>query len=121
MDRIDTFKTVNILALALLIGYIVFDIKWLLWIALLLVFGNAVESRITALIATYWMKFAAIAGNYNAKLILSIMFFLVLTPIASVYRLLNSNIVNHFRKNQRQSYFDDVNKSYIKSDFEKLW
>ena len=45
MNRIDTFKTINILALAFLVGYLVLSIKWLLWMALLLSLGNAFESR----------------------------------------------------------------------------
>jgi hypothetical protein len=121
MNRIDTFKTVNVLTLAFLIGYLVFSIKWLLWVALLLAFGNAFESRITSWIAEYWMKFAGILGNFNSKILLSVIFFIVLTPIAFIYRFFNRDMVDHFRKNRRQSYFDDVNRSYIKSDFEKLW
>ncbi|MEI8173819.1 MAG: SxtJ family membrane protein [Deltaproteobacteria bacterium] len=121
MNQIDTFKTVNVLTLAFLIGYLVFSINWLLWVAFLLAIGNAFESRITSWIAEYWMKLAVIVGNFNSKIILSVIFFIVLTPIALVYRFFNQELVNHFRKNQRQSYFDDVNKSFTKSDFEKLW
>lgn len=121
MNQIDTFKTVNVLTLAFLIGYLVFSINWLLWVAFLLAIGNAFESRITSWIAEYWMKLAGILGNFNSKIILSVMFFIVLTPLAFVYRLFNRELVNHFRKNQRRSYFDDVNKSFTKSDFEKLW
>ena len=121
MNRIDTFKTINVLALAFLLGYLVLSIKWLLWMALLLSLGNAFESRVTAWIAEYWMKFAAVIGNFNSKIILSIMFFIILTPIAFVYRFLNRDLVDHFRANKRQSYFDDINKPFAKSDFEKLW
>jgi len=121
MNQIDTFKTVNVLTLAFLIGYLVFSINWLLWVAFLLAIGNAFESRITSWIAEYWMKLAGILGKFNSKIILSVMFFIVLTPLAFVYRLFNRELVNHFRKNQRRSYFDDVNKSFTKSDFEKLW
>lgn len=121
MNRIDVFKTVNILALVSLIAFTIFSTQWLLWIAVILLLGNAMESRITTLIAEYWMKFAAILGNFNSKIILSLLFFVVLTPIAFVYRLLNRDLVAHFRLNVRQSYFDDIGKSYVKSDFEKIW
>ncbi|MFH1081388.1 MAG: SxtJ family membrane protein [Pseudomonadota bacterium] len=121
MDRIDTFKTIDVLALALLIAYLAFGLPWLLWIAMLLVFGNAFESRITARVAASWMKVAAVIGNFNTRIILSIMFFVILTPIALAYRLLNRDLVDHFRENRRPSYFDDVHKKYVKSDFEKLW
>jgi len=29
--------------------------------------------------------------------------------------------VDHFRANKRQSYFEDLNKTYTPADFEKTW
>jgi hypothetical protein len=121
LDRIAIFKTINVLSLALLICYLLFSAQWLLWLACLLLLGNTFESRITALIAEYWMKFAHYLGNINSKVLLSIIFFLVLTPIAFVYRLFNKDIVAHFMVNGKKSYFEDINKQYKKSDFEKVW
>ena len=66
-------KTINILTLAILIVYSIFGIKWLIWIAILLALGNAFESRITAAVANYWMRFASIIGRFNSMIILFIM------------------------------------------------
>jgi len=121
MSRLDIIKTINILTLAILIVYSIFGIKWLIWIAILLALGNAFESRITAAVANYWMRFASIIGRFNSMIILFIMFFFMLTPIAFIYRLFNRENVHHFRKNLRKSYFDDIQKSCRKDNFEKLW
>lgn len=121
MSRIDIIKTINILTIAVLIVYSIFGIKWLIWIAILLAFGNALESRITAAVANYWMRFALKIGYFNSMIILFIMFFFMLTPIAFIYRLFNREKVYPFRKNLRKSYFDDIHKSCRKDDFEKLW
>lgn len=121
MDRIDILKTINVLTLALLISYLLFSAHWLLWIACLLVLGNVFESRITAWIAKYWIKFAHYFGIINSKVILSIIFFLVLTPVAFIYRFFNKDMVEHFKVNGKMSYFDNINKPYKKSDFEKVW
>jgi Na+/phosphate symporter len=125
LDRIAIFKTINVLSLALLICYLFFSAQWLLWLACLLVLGNTIESRITAritaLIAEYWMKFAHYLGSINSKVLLTVIFFLVLTPVAFFYRLFNKDNVAHFIMNGRKSYFDDINKQYKKSDFEKVW
>ncbi len=130
MDRLDTIKTINVLAAALLIVHIIgfkwldiklFGINVLVWISLLLVAGGAFESRITSAIARGWMKFGHVIGTFNSKLILTIIFFVVLTPIAFLFRLFNRHLVDHFKVNNRSTYFDDLNKSYVKSDFEKLW
>jgi len=121
MDRIDILKTINVLSLALLICYMLFSSQWLLWLACLFLLGNVFESRITALIAKYWMKFAHYLGIINSKVLLSIIFYAVLTPIALAYRRFNRSIVNHFRTDACKSYFDDTNKSYHKEDFERSW
>lgn len=130
MDRLDTIKTINVLAAALLIVYAI-GFKWLdirllgvnvlVWISLLLVVGGAFESRITTAVAKGWMKFGHALGTFNSKLILTVIFFVVLTPIAFLFRLFNRHLVDHFKVNNRSTYFDDLNKSYEKSDFEKLW
>jgi hypothetical protein len=44
-----------------------------------------------------------------------------LTPIALLYRLFNREAADRFRKNSQSSYFDDVQKSFSREDFEKLW
>lgn len=121
MDRLATLKTISVLTLAVLIAYVIFNAQWLLWVALLLTLGNAFESRITAAIAHYWMKFAAVLGEFNSRVILTVTFYLILTPLAFVYRIFNRPLVDHFRANKRQSYFEDLGKTYTPADFEKTW
>lgn len=121
MRKLETIKTITILTMAVLIAYLIFGAKWLLWTAILLSMGSAFQSRVTTAIAKYWMQFAAFLGNVNSKIILTTVFFVILTPIALLYRLFNREKVDHFLKNRRSSYFDDVRKSYGREDFEKLW
>jgi Saxitoxin biosynthesis operon protein SxtJ len=121
IDRINTLKTIAVLSVALIGAYLVFGSRWLIWAALFLSLGNAFESRITAAIARYWMKFAAVLGSFNSKVILTIIYFAVLTPVAFLFRIFNRPLVDHFRANKRASYFDELNKTYQKSDFEKMW
>ena len=121
MDRIDTLKTNTVLTLAFLVAYLIFGATWLLWIALLLAVGNVLESRATTLIAYYWIRFASFLGVFNTRILLAAMFFVILTPIALLYRLFNREAVDRFRKNSQSSYFEDVRKSSSREDFEKLW
>lgn len=121
MDRLAISKTISVLTLAVLIAYVIFSVQWLLWIALLLTLGNVFESRFTIALALYWMKFAAVLGAFNSRVILTVIFYLILTPLAFVYRIFNRPLVDHFRVNKRQSYFEDINKTYTPADFEKTW
>ncbi|MCX5828790.1 MAG: SxtJ family membrane protein [Deltaproteobacteria bacterium] len=121
LDRLATSKTINVLTLAVLIAYVIFSAQWLLWVAVLLTLGNSFESRFTTALARYWMKFAAVLGAFNSRVILTVTFYLILTPLAFVYRIFNRPLVDHFRANKRQSYFEDLNKIYTPADFEKTW
>jgi len=121
LDRLGTVKTINILILAVLIAYLIFGAAWLVWLAALLALGNACESRITAALARGWLKFAEALGAFNSRVILTLTFYLILTPLAFVYRIFNRQLVEHFRANKRQSYFEDLNKQYTPGDFEKSW
>ncbi|MDA8123581.1 MAG: SxtJ family membrane protein [Deltaproteobacteria bacterium] len=121
MNPQETSKTISALILALLLAYLFFDAQWLLWAAVLLAVGNVFENRPTAALAKYWLHFGALLGRINSRIILTIMFFVILTPIAGLYRLFNREKVDHFRTNRRGSYFDDVQKKYAPEDFEKPW
>jgi hypothetical protein len=121
LDRLAISKTINVLTLAILIAFLFFGARWFLWLALLLSLGNAFESRITSALARYWMKFAAFLGAFNSKVILTLTFYLILTPLSFVYRIFNRHLIDHFRVNKRRSYFEDLNKTYTPSDFEKTW
>ncbi|HAJ27557.1 MAG TPA: hypothetical protein DCG53_10000 [Syntrophus sp. (in: bacteria)] len=121
LDRLATSKTISVLTLAVLIAYVIFRAQWLLWVALLLTLGNAFESRFTTALARYWMKFAAVLGAFNSRVILTATFYFILTPLAFVYRIFNRPLVDHFRANKRQSYFEDLQKTYTPADFEKTW
>ena len=121
LDRLATSKTISVLTLAVLIAYVIFSAQWLLWVAVLLTLGNAFESRITAALARYLMKFAAVLVEFNSRVILTVTFYLILTPLAFVYRIFNRPLVDHFRANKLQSYFEDLGKTYTPADFEKTW
>jgi len=121
MDRTDILKTVTVLVLALLIAHLIFGARWLLWLAVLLCLGNAFESRATAAVARYWMRFARMLGSVNSRILLTLLFYLVLTPLAFLYRIFNRDKAAHFLENRKTSYFEEVRKTYGPEDFEKLW
>jgi hypothetical protein len=39
----------------------------------------------------YWMKFAGVLGHVNARILLSLMFYLVITPYGLISRLVRRN------------------------------
>jgi hypothetical protein len=82
---------------------------------------NAAESRLAVLVSRGWMKFGMFMGKVLSALILSIVFYLFLLPLAFAFRIFNRKAVIHFTADQKLTCFEDVNRTYSKELFEKLW
>lgn len=121
MDKTEVSKTVSVLSLASLAGFVLFKASWLLWLSALLTAGNIFDNRLTPLIASYWIKFATFLGHINSKIILTLVFYLALTPFAVLYRTFNKAGVDSFLRNKRTSNFEDCTAEIKKESFEKVW
>jgi hypothetical protein len=68
------------------------------------------------------MKFARVIGTINSKIILTIIFYLFLTPLAFSYRLISGNPLQQVEsEEEKESYFVERSKSFTKEDFENPW
>jgi polyferredoxin len=122
MDRLETIKTLNILALAALVFSFIFGAAWLTWLAALLLLAAASDNAAGRAIASGWLKFAVRLGHFNTRVLLFLIYWLVLTPVAIVYRLFNRAAADHFRKDPGGSLFADIPAGACsKESFEKPW
>ena len=64
-----------------------------------------------------WFSFAKVMGSINGTILLSILFFIIVTPIAILFRLFNkkSKYINNKKKH---SYFNERNHLFVKDDLE---
>ncbi|MGZ5243277.1 MAG: SxtJ family membrane protein [Bacteroidia bacterium] len=114
----DTYKTILVISTGLLLFYWWKDnIYWLyacLAINILCVFFPIVAHWINK----FWFKLATILGWINARILLTIIFFLVLFPVALLRRLL------HSKKNispASQSFYVVRNHLFTAKDMENPW
>lgn len=120
MKRIDVLETILVLALAALIFHFVWEVKWLIWLAAGLLVLTLKPNPLANLIARLWLKLSEHIGNFMSKVILSLIFFLLLTPLAAFYRL--------FNREMTKSFFDRTSTSTFhmarvpgKEDFKNPW
>ena len=59
-----------------------------------------------------WFKFGILLGNFMSPIVLGIVFFTVVTPIAFIMRLFGKDVLN-LKKNNKKSYW--IERSPIKS------
>lgn len=69
----------------------------------------------------FWRTFSKLLEKVNATILLTAIFYLVVTPTAFIYRVFNSKTLNHFFKKKKSSYFADCNQNIYGENFEKLW
>jgi hypothetical protein len=76
---------------------------------------------LTAKISWAWLKLGEMMGAVTSKIILSLLFFLVLFPIALLARVFGSNKNPLQLKKEGESYYYLRNHKYEAKDLENVW
>jgi hypothetical protein len=119
MNRSKPLETILVLVLALLVCYFIFDGR--IWIKIAVALG-AIGVFIPFLaekIHWLWMKLAHVLGYVMSRVLLTLIFFLFLVPLAFFSKLAGKNSVQLKRKTS--SYFTDRNFTYTKESLENVW
>lgn len=80
---------------------------------------SLLSDYITSKIHWLWMKISHIMGFVMSKVILSIVFFVFLTPMAFLSKLGRKNLLQ--LKRSDKSYYEERNHKYQKEDLENVW
>ena len=91
---------------------------WSLIISIVFLFLGLVNSKILNPLNKLWFKFGIFLGKIISPLVMGIIFFLVVTPIGLLMRLLNKDLLN-LRFNNNSSYWIEKTepKSNMKNQF----
>lgn len=119
--RLKDLETIAILNIALLLFYFIFNKVIFVFMAFILLIICLAFKAFTSKITDTWLKFSHGIGDLNSKLILSLVYFLFLTPIAIIYRTFAKDHLILKKDANMKSYFYDRYKSYKREDFEKIW
>ena len=85
---------------------------WSLIISIVFLFLGLFNSKILNPLNKLWFKFGIFLGKIISPLVMGIIFFLVVTPIGLLMRLLNKDLLN-LRFNNNGSYW--IEKTELKS------
>ena len=91
---------------------------WLLIISTIFLILGLLNSKILTPLNKIWFKFGILLGKIVSPLIMGIIFFLVVTPIGFIMRLLGKDVLN-LKYNKNKSYWIEKNgpKSKMKNQF----
>ena len=110
--------------LTIIFGLLLFNYfienKIALYFSLLLSGIGIFSIKISILVEKIWFKISFILSQIIPNILLSLIFFLILTPIAFLSRLFKSK-TNFISKNNQITTFVPQNKSFDKESFERAW
>lgn len=115
-------ETVSVLAMAGIVMGFVFRLKIFFIVSFVLLLTGIFFKRLSLLIAQGWLKFAYVLGTINSKIVLTLIFFLFLTPIAFLYRVIKGDFMRLRKGNgHSKSYWVEKNHQYKSKDLENVW
>ena len=85
---------------------------WSLVISFIFLILGLINSKILTPLNRLWFKFGLLLGKFISPLIMGIIFFVVVTPIGIIMRLLKKDLLN-LKYNKKETYW--INKSGPKS------
>ena len=91
---------------------------WSLIIAIIFLFLGILNSKILTPLNKIWFKFGLFLGRIVSPIVMSIIFFFVVTPISFVMRILGKDILNLKRNNNKTYWIEKSGpKSKMKNQF----
>lgn len=120
MSQLERAKAQLVIITGLLILYFIFKSdSWLYaaaGVGLLSVFVPVIGNRIVWV----WFKLGELLGKINSTLILTVLFALILTPIALLYRITAKNPLL-VKRTKDATLYHERNHTYTKDDLEHPW
>lgn len=114
------YKTVLVMVLGLLIIALWRDWLWLTYTAISLGVAALISQQLLGLILKGWFGLAKILGFINSRILLTVIYVIVLLPMAFLSRVFGKQTVQ-LKKNPGKSYFATRNHTYVKADLENPW
>lgn len=120
-NRAKDLETIAILACACLLLFWLSAHKWLLLLALVLLSGAAFSGSFASAVSNGWLRFGKAVGGVSNRVILSLVFYIFLTPLAVLYRLFHKNPLSLNKQPGERSYFVNREHSFSAQDLRDPW
>ena len=85
---------------------------WSLIIAIIFLILGLLNSKLLTPLNKIWFKFGILLGNFVSPIVMSIVFFAIVTPTSLIMKALGKNLLN-LKKDNKKTYW--IERSKIKS------
>ncbi len=116
----DPQRTVLVICMGMLLIFVFSDLEWPLYTALVVGLAGASSQKIAALIDRLWMRLGWLLGLVMPKIILGAVYFILLTPLALLSRIVGPKDTLMLRARSGSMYITTQRK-FDPAYFEKTW
>ena len=116
----NPYLTVLTIVFGILVINIFLDLNSLLYISIVLAGVSIFSRSFTNLAERIWFKIAYLLSKIIPNILLSVVFYFLLTPLSILSKIFNSK-TNFKTVNNSKTVFKNLNKNFNKESFEKTW
>ena len=121
MNREKNLETCLVITTGLIVLWLIYPIKGLLWAAIAIGIIGAFIDPLAHWVNWVWYKIAEVMGAIMSSVLLSIVFFGFLFPLALLSRLFNGDSLQLTKKDKGGSYWTERNHAFKGKDLEDMW
>lgn len=120
MDETKRLKEFLALVLVIILFGLFSKITLVCYAGIAMGIAGLLNETFVKFVSFIWTKVSAVLGLFMGTIILSGIYFFVLTPVAKLYRVFNRDLL-HIKKAKRTTLFDVRNVTYKPKDLEHPW
>ncbi len=113
-------ETVLVITVGCIMLHLVFKSRVFLYCALVIGLTGIFSSYLSEKIDWVWSKLSFVLGEISNRVLLTIIYLLVVTPVALIRRLWKKNSLTHFDR-AASSNFSERDHQFSKKDLENTW
>lgn len=119
LNREKQLEVVLVICLGLTVLFFITKNKYLLMASLALGIAGVTFPKAVYWTAFLWLKLGEVLGSVSSKIILSLIYFLVLVPIAFVAKLTKRD--TSFTAAKKETYYHNRTHRFSPRDLENTW
>jgi hypothetical protein len=119
MIKEKTTETCLVLSTGFILLYLIFRLEVFLIASFVIGIIGVFIKPLANPITWFWLKLGEMMGFVISKVILTIVFFIFLLPIATLYRIVKKDTLD--LKNSKVSMWKDQNRKFATKDLENIW
>lgn len=119
-SRIMQLETMIVFSLVLVLAGMVTDNRYCFHGAIALMVCAVFIEPVSRRIVGIWLKVAHVIAQINNRVILTVLFYFFLTPIAVLYRIFNKDPLK-IDPVRNGSFYTERNHTYDQADLRKMW